>query len=200
MASHPAFSNQYQVTEGTEVIVLGMGCFWGAEKRMSSIAGVIQVECGYSNGEMLRTNYKSVLITEKNIQAGFSHIRNHAEVVKVVFDPQKIHLEAALAVFWESHNPTQGNRQGNDIGSNYRSGIYYLTQEQRVIAERSLETYQKALSANKYGQITTEIEALRNYNRAEEEHQRYLEKHPTGYCGLGGIAVKYPLNEILSGD
>lgn len=200
MSSHPAFSNQHQVIDGMEVIVLGMGCFWGAEKRMSSIYGVVDVECGYSNGEMLRTNYKSVLATEKSIKAGLSRIRNHAEVVKITFNPQMTSLETILAGFWESHNPTQGNRQGNDIGSNYRSGIYYLTEEQRVIAEKSLATYQQALTQNKYGTITTEIQPLRNYNRAEEEHQRYLEKHPNGYCGLGGIAVKYPLNEMASAD
>lgn len=193
MASHPAYSTTSTLDKHLSEIVLGMGCFWGAERRMGAIAGIEATECGYANGEMLRTNYKSVLATERSINAGLSQIRNHAEVVKITYDPEKISLEAILAVFWESHNPTQGNRQGNDIGSNYRSGIFYLTDEQRIIAEKSRETYQQALKKHKYGMITTQIEPLKNYNRAEEEHQHYLQKNPNGYCGLGGLPVKYPL-------
>jgi len=190
---HPTHANPQNLANHLEEIAFGMGCFWGAERRVRRHFGVESVEVGYANGEMLRTNYKSVLATERAITAGLSKIRNHAEVVRVTFDPKKVSLESLLKVFWEGHNPTQGDRQGNDIGSNYRSGIYYTTEQQREVAEKSLQTYQRALTENKYGKITTEIEPLKNYNRAEEEHQRYLEKNPEGYCGLSGIQVKYPL-------
>lgn len=191
--NHPSHATPQVLPDHLQEIAFGMGCFWGAEKRIRAHFGVVSVEVGYANGEMLHTNYRSVLATEKAIAAGLSKIRNHAEVVKVTFDANKTSLEALLKVFWESHNPTQGNRQGNDIGSNYRSGIYYSSEEQKQIAETSLQKYQQALTENKYGQITTEILPLKNYNCAEEEHQRYLEKHPNGYCGLGGIGVSYPL-------
>ncbi|MBN2646424.1 MAG: peptide-methionine (S)-S-oxide reductase MsrA [Thiotrichales bacterium] len=173
-------------------IVLGMGCFWGAEKRMSQIPGVHDVESGYANGERPITDYQTVLSVEKARQLGLSNERNHAEVVRVYFDPTQVSLTTLLAHFWENHNPTQGDRQGNDVGSNYRSAIYFQTPEQETIAHETLAHYQRALNEAGWGKITTEIAALHHYNRAEEYHQDYLQKHPQGYCGLGGTGVAYP--------
>ncbi len=174
-----------------DYIVLGMGCFWGAEKRMSAIPGVVDVESGYANGD-IEADYKSILAHEKALRVGKAAGRNHAEVVKVSFDPAKVNLETVLAKFWESHDPTQGDRQGNDVGSNYRSAIYTRdeTQQQTALATRA--AYQQALSKGGRGAITTEIALLKNYTRAEEYHQDYLVKNPDGYCGLGGTGVKYP--------
>ena len=174
-----------------ETIVLGMGCFWGAEKRMSAIPGVLDVESGYANGE-IEGRYEAILGHEQRLRRGLSTLRNHAEVVKVTFDPRRVDLETILARFWESHDPTQGDRQGNDIGSNYRSAIYTTSVVQQAVATKTRECYQQALSRSGYGQITTEIAALENYFRAEEAHQDYLEKNPHGYCGLGGTGVSYP--------
>jgi peptide methionine sulfoxide reductase msrA/msrB len=175
-----------------ESIVLGMGCFWGAEKRMSEIPGVLDVESGYAGGDAENAGYRDVLDLEKAIRRGQSGQRNHAEVVKVTYDPQQVSLERVLIGFWQNHDPTQGDRQGNDIGSNYRSAIYTTRDAQREVALRTRNTYQQALSAAGYGPITTEIAPLRNYNRAEEYHQDYLQKNPDGYCGLGGTQVAYP--------
>jgi len=177
---------------GSESIVLGMGCFWGAEKRMGEIPGVLDVESGYAGGDAKRADYYDVLALERLIRRGKSDQRNHAEVVKVTFDPQQVNLEQVLVAFWQNHNPTQGNRQGNDRGSQYRSAIYTASDEQHRIALRTRDTYQAALSAADFGLITTEIAPLRHYNRAEEYHQDYLEKNPDGYCGLGGTKVAYP--------
>jgi peptide methionine sulfoxide reductase msrA/msrB len=181
-----------QALAATDSIVLGMGCFWGAEKRMSEIPGVLDVESGYAGGDAKRAGYRDVLNLEKRIQRGRTDERNHAEVVKVTFDPEQVSLERVLIGFWENHNPTQGDRQGNDIGSNYRSAIYYNSDAQREIALATRDAYQQALSKAGYGTITTEIAALRNYNRAEKYHQDYLKKNPNGYCGLGGTNVAYP--------
>ncbi len=175
-----------------ESIVLGMGCFWGAEKRMGEIPGVLDVESGYAGGDAIRADYYDVLGLEKRIRRGKSDQRNHAEVVKVSFDPQQVTLERVLIGFWQNHNPTQGDRQGNDVGSNYRSAIYTTNGVQRRVALRTRDTYQQALTAAGYGPITTEIAPLRHYNRAEEYHQDYLKKNPDGYCGLGGTKVAYP--------
>jgi peptide methionine sulfoxide reductase msrA/msrB len=172
-------------------IVLGMGCFWGAEKRMSAIPGVVDVESGYANGDIDAT-YQAVLAHEKALRAGKSGGRNHAEVVKVTFDPARVSLETVLAKFWESHDPTQGDRQGNDVGTNYRSAIYTHTEAQQKIALNTRTVYQQALSQRGKGSITTEIAPLKNYASAEEYHQDYLVKNPDGYCGLGGTGVKYP--------
>jgi peptide methionine sulfoxide reductase msrA/msrB len=172
-------------------IVLGMGCFWGAEKRMSAIPGVLDVESGYANGEVAGT-YQSILGHEQVLRAGKSTRRNHAEVVKVSFDTSKVDLEKVLITFWESHNPTQGDRQGNDVGSNYRSAIYTHDDAQLAVALRTRDAYQGALKARKFGAITTEIAPLKAYFAAEEYHQDYLVKNPNGYCGLGGTGVKYP--------
>jgi peptide methionine sulfoxide reductase msrA/msrB len=172
-------------------IVLGMGCFWGAEKRMAAIPGVLDVESGYANGEVAGT-YQSILNHEQVLRAGKSSRRNHAEVVKVTFDSSKVDLEKILIAFWENHNPTQGDRQGNDVGSNYRSAIYTHDDAQMAVALRTRDAYQGALKARKFGAITTEIAPLKTYFTAEEYHQDYLVKNPNGYCGLGGTGVKYP--------
>jgi len=176
----------------SESIVLGMGCFWGAEKRMSEIPGVLDVESGYAGGDAAKAGYYDVLGLEKEIQGGRAKQRNHAEVIKVTFDPQKVALKTVLIKFWESHDPTQGDRQGNDRGSNYRSVIYYNNDAQKAVALETRDAYQQALTKAGRGTITTEIEPLRNYNSAEDYHQDYLKKNPNGYCGLGGTGVAYP--------
>ena len=181
-------------TAPTDFIVLGMGCFWGAEKRMGEIPGVIDVESGYAGGDLRGAGYQDILNHERALRAGKATTRNHAEVVKVTFNPAKVPLEKVLAKFWESHNPTQGDRQGNDVGSNYRSAIYYHDESQKAAGLATEAAYQKALDAAGYGRITTEILPLRNYITAEEYHQNYLKKNPDGYCGLGGTGVKYPPN------
>jgi len=172
-------------------IVLGMGCFWGAERRMAEIPGVVDVESGYSNGD-IAGSYKAVLAHERMLRTGRSTKRNHAEVVKVTFDPAQTNLEAVLIKFWENHNPTQGDRQGNDVGSNYRSAIYTHSPAQNEVALKSRAVYQDALSKAGFGNITTEVAPLKNYHSAEEYHQDYLIKNPNGYCGLGSTGVKYP--------
>jgi peptide methionine sulfoxide reductase msrA/msrB len=179
-------------TGSVDSIVLGMGCFWGAEKRMSAVSGVLDVESGYANGEVAGT-YEAVLAQEKMLRAGKATQRNHAEVVKVTFDPTKVDLEKILVQFWESHNPTQGDRQGNDVGSNYRSAVYTHNDAQLALALKTRETYQSTLTAAGYGRITTDIAPLKKYYAAEEYHQDYLVKNPNGYCGLGGTGVKYPV-------
>ncbi len=174
-----------------ESIVLGMGCFWGAEKRMSELPGVTDVESGYANGEVAG-NYEAVLAHERLVKAGKTKVRNHAEVVRVTFDSARVSLEKVLARFWESHDPTQLDRQGNDVGSNYRSAIYTASSAQLATAQASRKTYQAALTAAGRGGITTDIAPLKAYFKAEEYHQDYLKKNPNGYCGLGGTGVKYP--------
>ncbi|WP_236848622.1 peptide-methionine (S)-S-oxide reductase MsrA [Candidatus Thiodictyon syntrophicum] len=174
-----------------ETIVLGMGCFWGAEKRMAELPGVLDVESGYANGDVPGT-YEAVIVHERRLKMGKASGRNHAEVIKVTFDPQAVGLEQVLARFWESHDPTQGDRQGNDIGSNYRSAVYTYDDAQRVIAQKTRDTYQAALKDAGRGAITSEIAPLQTYTRAEDYHQDYLKKNPSGYCGLGGTGVKYP--------
>lgn len=176
----------------TDYIVLGMGCFWGAEKRMSELPGVLDVESGYAGGDIPGVGYQQILNHERLLLAGRTTARNHAEVIKVTFDPARVSLQTVLAKFWENHNPTQGDRQGNDVGSNYRSAIYYHDEAQKALALSTQQAYQQALNAAGYGTITTEILPLRNYITAEEYHQDYLQKNPNGYCGLGGTGVKYP--------
>ncbi len=171
----------------SEQIVFGMGCFWGAEKRMAEAPGVINVISGYAGGERPNPSYRQILADEQR-----ATLRNHTEVVQVIFDPAQTSLEHILAAFWEHHDPTQGDRQGNDVGSNYRSAIYYNSPEQEAAARLSLARYQDALRAAGYGAITTEIAPLAAFFPAEEEHQDYLLKNPNGYCGLGGTGVAYP--------
>ena len=174
-------------------IVLGMGCFWGAEKRMAALPGVVDVEAGYAGGDAVETNYARIGMLERHLRAGTRHERNHAEVVRVTFDPARIGLEQILIAFWLNHDPTQGDRQGNDIGSNYRSAIYYQTEAEKALALKTRDIYAGALQKAGYPAITTEIVPLKNYNRAEESHQDYLLKNPNGYCGLGGVGVPWPV-------
>ncbi len=176
-------------------IVLGMGCFWGAEQRMAAIPGVLDVESGYANGEVAG-EYQTVLQHERLLRMGMAQKRNHAEVVKVTFDPARVSLQQVLAGFWENHDPTQGDRQGNDVGSNYRSAIYTDSAEQADIAQQSRAIYQQALTQAGLGAITTEIAPLTAYFKAEEYHQDYLLKNPSGYCGLGGTGVAFPLAQL----
>jgi peptide methionine sulfoxide reductase msrA/msrB len=181
-------------TPQVKTIVLGMGCFWGAEKRLSELNGVTNVESGYSGGDNPQANYQEVLNLEKKIRTGQQTERNHAEVIKVTYQSDVVSLETVLIKFWENHNPTQGDRQGNDIGTNYRSAIYYQTEDEKKIAEQTRATYQTALTQAGYPTITTEIAPLKNYITAENYHQDYLKKNPNGYCGLGGTNIAYPNN------
>lgn len=168
--------------EGMEQMVIGMGCFWGAERKFWQQKGVYTTAVGYAAGSTPNPTYQEVC----------SGMTGHNEVVLVVFDPQVISYESLLQVFWESHNPTQGMRQGNDAGTQYRSGIYVYSERQKQLAEASLEKYQLALKAAGYGAITTEIVEAPEFYYAEEYHQQYLAKNPGGYCGLGGTNVCFP--------
>lgn len=170
-------------------IVLGMGCFWGAEKRMLEVNGVVNVEAGYAGGDDPNPRYDRP--NDAIPRDGYKG-KSHAEVVRVYYDPQKTSLEQVLAQFWQSHNPTQGNRQGNDIGASYRSAVYYQTAAERDLALKTQAIYQKNLKDGGYNKtITTEIEPVRHYKKAEEYHQDYLLKNPQGYCGLGGVGIAY---------
>ncbi len=167
--------------EGMEKIIFGLGCFWGAERRFWSIDGVHTTAVGYSAGFTANPTYQEVC----------SGMTGHSEVVLVVYDPDDVSFDALLAVFWESHDPTQGMRQGNDQGTQYRSGIYFLSDVQRQQAEKSLEQYQVSLKQAGYAAITTEIQTAMEFYYAEGYHQQYLEKNFEGYCGLGGTGVSY---------
>ncbi len=172
----------------TESIVLGMGCFWGAEKRMAALPGVLDAVSGYAGGEYQDPTYHKVIFSEQNPDVR----KNHAEVVKVTFDPAQTSAEHILIAFWENHDPTQGNRQGNDVGSQYRSALYYTNDAQKQVAFITRDAYQKALDKAGYAKITTEIAPLEVFYPAEDYHQDYLAKNPNGYCGLGGSGVKFP--------
>ena len=163
--------------------VFAMGCFWGVERRFWELDGVYTTAVGYAGGSTPDPDYKLVC----------SGTTGHAEVVLVVFDPAVISYEQLLAVFWENHDPTQGMRQGNDIGTQYRSAIYTLDDEQDAAARRSLPDYQGELHNAGYGDITTEIKALDKFWYAEDYHQQYLAKNPGGYCGVGGTGVSCPI-------
>jgi len=184
---NPHFVNQHSIAppfpEGSETAVFGMGCFWGAEKKFWQQPGVYATAVGYAAGSTQNPTYRQVC----------SGTTNHAEVVLVVFDPKKVRYEDLLKVFWENHDPTQGMRQGNDAGTQYRSGIYYASDEQRKAAEASRDMYQKQLSASGYKKITTEIIPAPEFWYAEDYHQQYLAKNPDGYCGLGGTGVSCPV-------
>jgi peptide methionine sulfoxide reductase msrA/msrB len=176
-----------------ETIVLGTGCFWGAEKFMGQLPGVVDIEVGYANGdESVPGTYEAVLAHERALREGKATARNHAEVAKVTFDPDQVSLEAVLARFWEIHDPTQVDRQGPDVGSNYRSAIYTYDDEQQRVARRSRARYEQALAEAGVGTIVTEIAPLRVYHPAEEYHQDYRKKHPVGECGLRPTGVHYP--------
>ncbi|KAG8445859.1 hypothetical protein GDO86_010592 [Hymenochirus boettgeri] len=163
--------------------IFGMGCFWGAERKFWRQKGVYSTQVGFSGGHTPNPFYEEVC----------SGRTGHAEVVRVVYQPGDISYEKLLKVFWESHNPTQGMRQGNDVGTMYRSAIYTYTKEQMDAALKSKEDYQKELTANGYGQITTEIAEAKPFYYAEDYHQQYLSKVPNGYCGLGGTGVSCPM-------
>ena len=170
--------------DGFQQAVFGLGCFWGAERKFWELGdGVYVTAAGYAGGQTKNPTYEEVC----------SGRTGHTEVVLVVFDPKKISYEQLLKVFWESHDPTQGMRQGNDVGTQYRSAIYAFTDAQRRSADTSRTAYQKALAAKGLGAITTEIAAAGEFYFAEDYHQQYLAKNPAGYCGLGGTGVSCPL-------
>ena len=169
--------------EGLQRALFGMGCFWGAEKRFWQTAGVFSTAVGYSAGTTPNPTYREVCTGRTG----------HAETVLVVFDPAQVSFEDLLKIFWESHDPTQGMRQGNDRGTQYRSGIYFFDDAQRASAEASKRAFQKELTVAGYGAITTEILPAPEFTYAEDYHQQYLAKNPDGYCGLGGTGVSCPV-------
>jgi len=170
---------------GTELALFGMGCFWGAERAFWKIPGVTSTAVGYAGGYTPNPTYEEVCTGRTG----------HTEVVRVIFDPERISYAELLRTFWENHDPTQGMRQGNDVGTQYRSAIYCHGDAQRAQAECSRDAYQKALSEAGHGVVTTEIENAREFYYAEDYHQQYLAKVPNGYCGLGGIGVRCPMDE-----
>ena len=169
--------------KGLEQVDFGMGCFWGAERKFWQTPGVYSTSVGYAGGHTPNPTYEEVC----------SGRTGHTEVVRVVYDPQQVSFETLLKVFWESHDPTQGMRQGNDVGTQYRSAIYWYTEEQRKVAEASRSAYYKALKAAGHDDITTELRQAPEYYYAEDYHQQYLAKNPNGYCGLGGTGVSCPV-------
>lgn len=171
--------------EGAQVAVFGMGCFWGVERIFWRTPGVWTTAAGYAGGYTPNPTYEEVC----------SGLTGHTEVVLVVFDPSVVTFERLMRVFWEGHDPTQGMRQGNDRGTQYRSAVYWTSEDQRATAEATAEVYQEALTEAGLGQITTEIAPLREFYYAEEYHQQYLSdaKNPYGYCGVGGTGVSCPV-------
>ena len=169
--------------EGLSRAMFALGCFWGAERKFWERPGVYSTAVGYAAGHTPNPTYREVC----------SGMTGHTEAVLVVFDPKKVTYDDLLRVFWESHDPTQGMRQGNDVGTQYRSGIYYFDETQRRAAEASREAFQRELSRAGYGPITTEILSAGDFYYAEDYHQQYLAKNPDGYCGLGGTGVSCPV-------
>jgi peptide-methionine (S)-S-oxide reductase len=169
--------------EGVETAVFGMGCFWGAERIFWQAPGVYTTAAGYAGGYKPNPTYEEVC----------SGRTGHAEVVLVAFDSRRVSYRELLKLFWEGHDPTQGMRQGNDVGTQYRSAIYWSGEAQRAAAEASRDIYAAQLQASGYGEITTEIVPAGPFYYAEEHHQQYLHKHPGGYCGLGGTGVSCPV-------
>jgi peptide-methionine (S)-S-oxide reductase len=174
---------------GTEIADFGMGCFWGAERKFWQTPGVITTAVGYQGGYTPNPTYEEVC----------SGLTGHTEAVRVVYDPSKVSYEELLRVFWEAHDPTQGMRQGNDAGTQYRSAIYWHSPEQQKAAEASRDAYQEVLKAAGYGEITTEVAPAGPFFFAEEYHQQYLFKVPNGYCGIGGTGVTCPVG-LTSGE
>ena len=169
---------------GLETAMFGMGCFWGAEQKFWELGdGIFITAAGYAAGDTPNPTYQEVCTGRTG----------HNEVVLVVYDPHKVSYEQLLKTFWESHDPTQGMRQGNDVGTQYRSGIYVTTPAQRAAAEASKAMYETALASRRYGPITTEILDAPPFYFAEDYHQQYLAKNPMGYCGLGGTGVSCPI-------
>jgi peptide-methionine (S)-S-oxide reductase len=179
------FVNGAPLEPGTSAAyaLFGMGCFWGAERKFWTIPGIISTAVGYAGGHTPNPTYKEVCTGRTG----------HNEVVRVAFDPQKVSFEELVRVFWESHDPTQGMRQGNDVGTQYRSGAYFYDDEQRRTLEATRDTYQRELTAAGHGTITTEILPAPEFYFAEDYHQQYLAKNPGGYCGIGGTGVSCPV-------
>jgi len=175
--------------EGTEIAEFALGCFWGAERRFWQTPGVVTTAVGYAGGYTPNPTYEEVC----------TGLTGHAETVRVVFDPKVISYERLLKVFWESHDPTQGMRQGNDVGTQYRSVIFTHGPEQERLAVASRDAYQKVLTEHGYGRITTEIVPAGEFYFAEDYHQQYLHKVPDGYCGLGGTGIGCPVG-LTSGE
>jgi peptide-methionine (S)-S-oxide reductase len=169
--------------DGLQTAVFGMGCFWGAERMFWQTPGVYSTAVGYAGGFTENPTYEETC----------SGLTGHTEVVLVVFDPDQVSYETLLKVFWEGHDPTQGMRQGNDRGTQYRSAIYYANDAQRDLAEATAKTYGDALRGARYGEVTSEIAPLRRFYYAEDYHQQYLAKVPNGYCGIGGTGVTCPI-------
>src|SRR6266852_9100766 len=167
---------------GMELATFGMGCFWGEERKFWELAGVYSTSVGYAGGFTPNPTYEEVC----------SGMTGHTEAVRVVFDPAKISYDELLRVFWENHDPTQGMRQGNDVGTQYRSAIYTFGEDQKNAAEAAKKDYESALSGSGFGKITTEIAAAPKFYYAEDYHQQYLAKNPGGYCGIGGTGVSCP--------
>ena len=173
---------------GLRQALFGLGCFWGAEKKFWQTPGVYSTQVGYAAGVTPNPTYREVC----------SGMTGHNEVVRVTFDPAKVSYETLLRIFWENHDPTQGMRQGNDVGTQYRSGIYYFDEDQKRAAEQSRDAYQKSLGSAGYGPITTELLPAPEFYFAEDYHQQYLAKNPDGYCGLGGTGVSCPVGVGVS--
>jgi len=165
--------------ENTEIAMFGLGCFWGAEKNFWELQGIYSTSVGYASGVTPNPTYQEVC----------TGMTGHNEVVRVVFDPNLVSYTSLLKLFWESHDPTQGMRQGNDVGTQYRSGIYVYSEEQKQLAERTRQQYQQALQQKGHGSITTEIIEAPEFYYAEDYHQQYLAMNPNGYCGLSGTGV-----------
>ncbi len=175
--------------DGTEAAMFGLGCFWGAERFFWQTRGVHSTAVGYAAGYTPNPTYEEVC----------SGRTGHNEVVRVIFDPAAVSYQALLQVFWENHDPTQGMRQGNDAGTQYRSGVYVYSDAQREAAEATRRGYQRLLSERGYGPITTEIVAAPEFYFAEDYHQQYLAKNPNGYCGHGGTGVSCPIGLAVGG-
>jgi peptide-methionine (S)-S-oxide reductase len=186
------FVNTHRLTppfpDGLQRAMFAMGCFWGAEKKFWQTKGVYSTAVGYAAGHTPNPTYREVC----------TGMTGHTEAVLVVFDPQQITYDELLKVFWENHDPTQGMRQGNDVGTQYRSGIYYYDDDQKRSAERSREAYQHRLGQAGYAAITTEILPAPEFYYAEDYHQQYLAKNPDGYCGLGGTGIACPVGAGVS--
>jgi peptide-methionine (S)-S-oxide reductase len=169
-----------------DTLVVGVGCFWGAERKFWQAPGVYSTSVGYAGGFTPNPSYEEVC----------SGLTGHTEVVLVVFDRTQTSLDAMLRVFWENHDPTQGMRQGNDVGTQYRSAVYFVDDAQRAVVEKTRDAFQAELAKAGYGDITTEVAPLGDYFYAEDYHQQYLGKNPNGYCGLGGTGVSCPVGVV----
>jgi peptide-methionine (S)-S-oxide reductase len=179
-------TSMVELPEGSRRAMFGMGCFWGVERRFWKVPGVVSTQVGYAGGYTPNPTYHEVC----------TGLTGHNEVVRVIFDPTKVSYEELLRVFWENHDPTQGMRQGNDVGTQYRSGIYTYDPAQRAAADASRAAYEEKLRQAGYGAITTEIVDAPEFYFAEDYHQQYLHKNPDGYCGVGGTGVSCPIGLV----